>query len=87
MTQNLTSKDGEKTKRGLQLKEGEVFSPKKLFKDTEAIENFYGARGYIESRARAEQIADVEKGTLDLKYSITEGDKFYVEKIEIQGNA
>ena len=87
IVQNLTSKDGEKTKRGLQLKEGEVFSPKRLYKDSEAIENFYGARGYIESRARPEQIANVEKGTLDLKYSIQEGDKFYVEKIEIQGNA
>jgi len=84
--QNLTSKDGEKTKRGLQLKPGEVFSPARLRKDTEAIQDFYGGRGYIDARVRPERVANIEKGTLDLRYNVEEGDKFYVEKIEIQGN-
>jgi len=84
--QNLTSKDGEKTKRGLQLRPGEVFSPTRLNKDTQAIQDFYGARGYIDSQIRPERIANIEKGTLDLRYNVVEGDKFYVEKIEIQGN-
>lgn len=86
ITQNLTSKDGEKTKRGLQLKPGEIFSPTKLSKDTAAIEDFYGARGYIEARTVPERVANIEKGSIDLRYNIQEGDKFYVEKIEIQGN-
>jgi outer membrane protein insertion porin family len=84
--QNLTSKDGEKTKRGLQLRPGEIFSPTRLNKDTQAIQDFYGARGYIDSQIRPERIANIEKGTLDLRYNVVEGDKFYVEKIEIQGN-
>lgn len=86
ITQNLTSKDGEKLKRGLQLKPGEIFSPARLAKDTEAIEDFYGARGYIEARTVPERVANVEKGSIDLRYNIQEGEKFYVEKIEIQGN-
>lgn len=86
IVQNLTSKDGEKTKRGLQLRPGEVFSPTRLQKDTEAIQDFYGARGYIDARIRPERIANIEKGSLDLRYNVEEGDKFYVEKIEVQGN-
>ncbi len=86
IVQNLTSKDGEKTKRGLQLRSGEVFSPTRLGKDTEAIQDFYGARGYIDARVRPERIANIDKGSLDLRYNVEEGDKFYVEKIEIQGN-
>lgn len=84
--QNLTSKEGEKNRRSLQLKTGQVFSPNRLRKDTEAIQDFYGARGYIEARIRAEPIADIEKSSLDLRYNVDEGEKFYVEKIEIQGN-
>ncbi len=84
--ENLTSKDGEKNRRGLQLKTGQVFSPNRLRKDTEAIQDFYGARGYIDARIRPERIADIEKSSLDLRYNVDEGEKFYVEKIEIQGN-
>ena len=86
ITQNLVSKDGQKYKKGLLLKPGTTFSPKRLYKDVEAMEDFYGARGYIESRVRPERIANIEKGTLDLRYNITEGDKYYVEKVEIHGN-
>jgi outer membrane protein insertion porin family len=84
--QNLSSKDGEKFQRGLQLKPGEVFSPRRLFKDVEAIQDFYGARGYIEARVNDERVANIEKGTLDIRYQLSEGEKFYVEKILIQGN-
>ncbi len=83
---NLRSKDNEKNYRGLQLKPGAVFTPKKLEKDTEAIEDFYGSQGYIESRANPQKIANIDKGTLDLQYNIREGDKFYIERIDIKGN-
>ncbi len=83
---NLRSKDGEKNYRGLQLKPGTIFTPKRLEKDVEAIEDFYGSQGYIESRAQPQKIANIEKGTLDLQYNIKEGDKFYVERIDIKGN-
>lgn len=83
---NLRSKDGEKNYRGLQLKPGTIFTPKKLQKDVEAIEDFYGSQGYIEARANPQKIANIDKGTLDLQYSVREGDKYYVERIDIKGN-
>lgn len=86
IVRNLRSKEGDKIRTGLQLKEGEVFSPKKLRKDLEAIDDFYGARGYIETRVFPVNVPNVEKGTIDLKYKLTEGDKFYVERVDIRGN-
>jgi outer membrane protein insertion porin family len=83
---NLKSRNGEKIRYGLVLKEGEKFTPKGLSKDVEAVTDFYGGRGYIEARIDAEKVPNVEKGTLDLNYKIKEGEKFYVERIEIKGN-
>jgi outer membrane protein insertion porin family len=82
----LRSSDGQVVRPGLQLAEGETFTPKGLMRDVEAIEDFYGAKGYIEARAFPQKVANVETGTLDLVYLITEGDKFYVERVDIQGN-
>lgn len=83
---NLRSKDGEKNYRGLQLKPGVIFTPKKLEKDVEAIEDFYGSQGYIEARANPQKVANIEKGALDLQYNLREGDKYYIERIDIKGN-
>lgn len=81
---NLRDNNNLRVKLG--LKPGETFTPKKLQKDVEAIENFYGSQGYIDARAIPQKIANIEKGALDLQYNVREGEKFYVEKIEIKGN-
>src|SRR5438477_387350 len=72
--------------------EGEIFTPKGLEKDREAIEDFYGAHGYI-GKGDRERIpvgviknANTERGTMDLVYQIEEGEQSRIEKIEIHGN-
>jgi outer membrane protein insertion porin family len=76
----------------MRMTEGEVFTPKGLEKDLEAIQDFYGAQGYIgrgdSDRVRVSAIknANVERGTMDLVYRIDEGEKSTIEKIEIRGN-
>lgn len=83
---NLVNRDGEKIRRGLLLRPGEVFTPKKLEKDIEAIRDFYGARGYIEAHITAEKVPNVEKVALDLVYNIEEEKKYYIERVDIRGN-
>ncbi len=83
---NLRTREGEKIKYGLLLKDGEKFTPKGLARDVDAITDFYGARGYIEARIDAEKVPNVETGTLDLNYRVKEGEKFFVERVEIKGN-
>jgi outer membrane protein insertion porin family len=68
------------------LTPGEVFSPSKLAMDVEGISDLYGSRGYIDTRVIPQKNANIEKGTMDLGYTLQEGEKSYVEKIEIRGN-
>ncbi|MCL5099315.1 MAG: outer membrane protein assembly factor BamA [Candidatus Omnitrophica bacterium] len=65
---------------------GKVFTPKGLAEDIEAIRSFYGSKGYIDTRIIAERNPNTETGTMDLVFEIEEGDKSYIEKIEIRGN-
>lgn len=71
---------------------GKIFTPKGLNKDLEAIQDFYGAKGYIGEgsadhiRIFARKKANTQTGTIDLVYELEEGDKSYIEKIEIKGN-
>ena len=73
------------------LRPGAVFAPVNLGQDVEKIEDFYGARGHIDvtrttGDLQVNPVPNTETGTMDLKYKIDEGQKSYVEKIEIRGN-
>ena len=70
----------------LRMRVGELFTPKGLTKDTEAVRDLYGAKGYIDTKVEARKIPNVEAGTMDLTYELAEGDKCFIEKIEIKGN-
>lgn len=72
--------------------EGDLFTPKGLEKDREAVERVYGAKGYI-GRGDATRVPvrpitmpNVETGTMDLVFEIVEGEPSHIEKIEIRGN-
>lgn len=76
---------------GLQMDVGDIFTPKGFSKDIEQVEDFYGSRGYIDVSQSARnlnvlRIPNTESGTMDLEFQIDEGQKSYVEKIEIRGN-
>jgi outer membrane protein insertion porin family len=74
------------------MMEGDIFTPKGLEQNIEAIQDFYGARGYI-GKGDASRIPvvarkrpNIEQGTMDLEFRLEEGTESYVEKIEIRGN-
>jgi outer membrane protein insertion porin family len=75
---------------GLPMDTGSIYTPEGLNKDTQAIEDFYGSKGYIDvSRGpslRAAYVPNVDTGTMDLEFQIKEGPKVRVEKISIRGN-
>jgi outer membrane protein insertion porin family len=70
----------------LKMHVGDIFTPKKLATDKEALEDYYGAKGYIDARVVPRKNPNVETGTMDLVYEIAESEKAYIEKIEIKGN-
>jgi outer membrane protein insertion porin family len=72
------------------MKTGNIFTPDGLGKDTTALEDFYGSKGFIEvaqgQALRVIHSPNVDTGTMDLEFQIDEGQKSYVEKIDIRGN-
>ena len=67
---------------------GDTFTPDGLDKDTTAIQDFYGTKGYIDvgDTMHVVRIPNVDTGTMDLEFQVDEGQKSYVEKIDIRGN-
>ncbi len=69
---------------------GDTFTPDGLNKDLQALEDFYGSKGYIDVQRgqtlRAVRIPNVDTGTMDVEFQIDEGQKNYVEQINIRGN-
>jgi outer membrane protein insertion porin family len=76
--------------RTFAMKPGDTFTAKGLSKDVEAVEDFYGAKGHIEVNQgqglNVAKIANTDQGTMDLQFKVNEGQKSFVEKIEIRGN-
>jgi outer membrane protein insertion porin family len=84
--------DGYNLHRSFTMRQGDVFTAKGLLKDTEAIEDFYGAKGHIDVNTGSSggldvrRLANTQTGTMDLQFKVDEGQPTYVEKIEIRGN-
>ena len=73
------------------MKTGDVFTPDGLnTTNINAIQDFYGSLGYISVQRgeglNVQQIPNVDAGTMDLAFTVQEGRKTYVEKIDIRGN-
>ena len=70
----------------LKMKVGDTFTPTGLAKDREALEDYYGSRGYIDARVFPRKNPNIETGTMDLVYEIAESDKVKIGRIDIKGN-
>ena len=68
------------------LQPGDVYSVNGLQASIETLQDKYGRRGFREARIETRLQPNVETGMIDVNFSIKEGEKFYVDKIEIQGN-
>lgn len=76
---------------GLAMDVGDVFTPRGYETNIDQIEDFYGSKGYIDvtkfsARLNVVRVPNTEKGTMDLEFQIDEGQKSYIEKIDIKGN-
>ncbi len=86
ITSRMVTRDKGRVSRGLSMGPGTVFTPSGLARDREGIQDYYGARGYIDAVVRPQTLPNTALGTMDVTYQIREGQKSYIEKIEIRGN-
>jgi len=70
----------------LKMGVGQTFTPKGLYQDTEAVQDTYGTKGYIDARVAPRRRPNTQTGTMDIQYDVLEGEQAKVEKIEIRGN-
>ena len=70
----------------LKMNSGQIFTPEGLSKEIKALEDYYGSRGYLDTRVNSKRDANVETGQLDLTYLVQEGELTYIEKVVIRGN-
>jgi outer membrane protein insertion porin family len=74
-------------KEGLKLKPGEVLSAGVLERDITYLQNRYGSGGYLDTYVVADRKPNPEQpDQVDVKYTVHEGERFYVDNITIQGN-
>jgi outer membrane protein insertion porin family len=75
---------------GLPMDTTNIFTPEGLARDREAVEDFYGSKGYIDiaqgQALRVLTVPNIQRGTMDLDFQIAESQKSFVQKIEIRGN-
>jgi len=75
----------EKIRKIIKVKEGAVYSPKQLHDDAKAIADAYGRGGYVDL-VILPQGTPAGAGLIDVHYKIEEGNRSFVERINIVGN-
>ncbi len=68
------------------LKDGDIFSKEKVAKGLENLRKAYGELGYINFTSIPDTHFDDEKKQIFLDIDVDEGKRFYVRRIEFQGN-
>jgi outer membrane protein insertion porin family len=91
--QDVHDFQGSKAKLGthnLPMDANNTFTPDGLTKDTDALQDFYGTKGYIEvaqgQALHVQTVPNIQQGTIDLDFQVGECQKSHVQKIEIRGN-
>jgi outer membrane protein insertion porin family len=64
---------------------GERYSGSEVEGDKKMILNYYGSRGYADARVDV-QLGDAGPGKLNVTFSVFEGTKSYIRKVNIAGN-
>ena len=69
----------------LKMKGGSVYSPKQLHDDAKAVADAYGSGGYVDLVITPESIP-AGPALVDVHYKIEEGDRSYLNRVDIEGN-
>ncbi|MGI8431500.1 MAG: outer membrane protein assembly factor BamA [Chthoniobacterales bacterium] len=81
--QQVTSE--QKIRALLKMKEGVIYSPEGLQKDVKSLNDGYGAGGFVDVRIQP-QGTPAGNGLVDLHYTIEEGERSFVERVNVVGN-
>ncbi|MDG0964931.1 MAG: outer membrane protein assembly factor BamA [Opitutales bacterium] len=69
-----------------ELKTGDPYSPTFLTEERNRLRKKYGELGYLDARIVSIRKPNIRTGQIDLKFEITENNKFTVNTIKVRGN-
>ena len=70
----------------IELKTGDAYSPTLLSREVNRLRKKYGEKGYLDARVISIRKPNVVTGQIDLRFEITENNKFSVNSIQVRGN-
>ncbi len=68
------------------IETGEPYSPTLLSEERSRLRKKYGEKGYLDARVRAIRTPNIQTNQIDLRFEITENNKFTVNSIKVRGN-
>ena len=68
------------------MKEGAIYSPKGLKDDTKTIQDYYGSRGYVDTKRQPRGAAERATTGSTSSTRSKEGGQSFVERVNIEGN-
>ena len=68
------------------LLKGKPFSPRRLEASIEALKDIYGHKGYKDAKVSYKIAGMSEKNAIEVQFVIDEGQRFFVDKIEIKSH-
>ncbi len=80
------------TQSRLAMRPGDVFTPQGFDDNNQAVSDLYESAGYLSPQNQGDtrilplQSANTAEGTMDLNYQIQEGQKNFIDQIDIRGN-
>jgi outer membrane protein insertion porin family len=77
--------EADKVRKVMKIKEGDVYSPKAIREDAKKIADAYGSGGYVDLVVQP-QSTPSGKNQIDVLFTIEEGERSFVQRINIVGN-
>ena len=68
------------------IKTGEPYSPSMLNEELSRLRRMYGEKGYLDVGIRSTRTPNLQTNQIDLKFEISENNKFSVNSIKVRGN-
>ena len=66
--------------------QGEPYSPEVLSNERSRLKRIYGEKGYLDAYVRVVRTPNLNTNQIDLRFEITENNKFSVNSIKVRGN-
>ncbi|MDG0963819.1 MAG: outer membrane protein assembly factor BamA [Opitutales bacterium] len=84
----ITTKDLKRldSRADKELRTGDHYSPTLLSEERNRLRKKYGEKGYLDARVVSIRKPNLQTGQIDLRFEITENNKFTVNTIQVRGN-